>query len=186
MKTSTFTLLIYACMALPMAHAAGDDATPTPLVGEGATASVLDGRAQLGARATGLTPAERHYASRESALIQEIRLLDLELEVAERKAKLGEARSPAAPIIHAPQPAAQAATIAHVASAPANPPAPTIRLLSTWGTPGALRAEVRFGSIARTVSEGDLIAAGTSIKSIRAGEIEILEGGRVKTLGLDP
>lgn len=170
MKSVIYTGLAVSLLALSVAHAK-DSSLPVPQV---AGSIPFSGGSEVVAPT--LTLAERQFATRETELIQQIRLLDLELEVAERQAKLVEASNPAVP--------AHSAVIAPVRFT--SPPSePSVRLLSTWGTPDALRAEVREGSQARTIRVGDSLSNGQVVESIRAGEVIVLDGNRTRVLRLE-
>lgn len=172
MKFPFLAIVMGAALLVPVAHSNEALPMPAPVLGDGSPPA-----ADRAVR--GLTDEERAFASKESSLIQQIRLLDLELEVAERQAKLSETNAPA-PHREVDRPV----DLVQASSAPSD--VPSIRLLSTWGTPGALRAEIRHGSHARTVREGEVLTAGMTIKAIRAGEIELQDRDRVKTYRLDP
>lgn len=136
-----------------------------------------------------LTPAERDFATKEEALLRQIRLLDLNIEVSEREQKLrGIALGGQGAVAAAAAPMPRLAEIDAVAGPRSQPvrqaaaPAHPFRLLSIWGRPGALRAEIAGGAGTRTVGVGDAIGEGWVLEDVRSDEVTVRKGSRRSTL----
>lgn len=134
-----------------------------------------------------LTPFEKAFASREAQLIQQIRLLDLQLEVRDRQAKLRETAgmqgTTATALASPPQPAVSETVVLDTMPTP-RPPAHPFRLVAIWGAEGSLKAEFLTEAGKRVVAPGHTIQGRWMLDTLNHGEAVIRDGKRRATLRL--
>lgn len=168
-------------------------ATPVLVLDQDAAAKTE--AAEAARKIVRLTPAERSFAEEESNLLRDIRLLDLNIELTERRQKLAALKNPTAAV--APSTATTTVAVAPQISpvapaAPVSAPAKAggkshpFQLVSIWGSPEALRAEFVTGSARRTVTPGQSIAGGWTLDAVRPGEVVVRSGTRSDTVKLEP
>lgn len=135
-----------------------------------------------------LTPTEKAFASTEAHLLQQIRLLDLHLEVRDRQSKLsgqlpGTSQSQAAmPVPVMAEPAVQDVVVNPMPAS--RRPLHPFRLVSIWGAEGDLRAEFLTATAKRVVAPGGHIQDGWVLDTVRQGDVVVSNGKRRSTLAL--
>lgn len=132
--------------------------------------------------ATVLTRAEREFVKEEEALLREIRLLDLRIEVSERQKKLEEpiqglVQQAPTQLVSTPQ--VVAAPKRKAAEEPADAP---LRLASIWGTPSNLKAEFVTPVGNRVVGIGERVHDGWELESLHQGAAIVRKGQQTRTL----
>lgn len=133
-------------------------------------------------RAMSLTPTERLFLDSEESLLREIRLLDLQIEVADRQKKLSEPTLVQATVL--PVAMAQATDAAATAPRGAERSASTapLRLASIWGTPENLKAEFITPVGNRVVGIGERVHDGWELESLHQAAAIVRKGRQKLTL----
>lgn len=137
-----------------------------------------------------LTPQERTFAAEEETLLRRIRLLDLELEVSERMAKLtgtpatgvAAAGAVASTVISRVPDAVTSTSFAAPAAQAAAAARHPFRLLSIWGNAGSLRAEFAVSGARRVVKAGEMIEGGWILEAVNHGDVVVSQGRQRETL----
>lgn len=133
-----------------------------------------------------LSEEEQAFLAKESDLLRQIRLAELQAKLAEaqRKQSGGDSAAPLRLDAPLPLPAGAPATAApRGADAPAAPkpatPAreePALSVASVWGASTALNADVLAGGLRMTVRAGDTLPGGWRVLSVRGNGIEVERG----------
>lgn len=122
-----------------------------------------------------LQEREIAYQNREAELIREIRLLSLEARAAELRKKIIGDSQPADDSVNLPPPVLPMASVLDL------PEEPPVRLISVWGTPGALTADVLSNGIRTSVKAGDRLPDGWQVVEVGRNSV-LIQRGKKKTL----
>jgi|GEM_PF-5733169 type IV pilus biogenesis protein PilP len=130
---------------------------------------------------TFLTPEERRFSDREGQLIRDIRLVALELELAELQRRRDAERTPSSASAgdSTTRPGAAEAT----RSANVERPLPFF-LVSIWGERGELRADMFVNGRRQTLAAGSDLPDGWRLRAITDNAIEVARGRETRTIDL--
>lgn len=122
-----------------------------------------------------LTLEERNHAQEESRLLREIRLLDLQLDVASRREKL---RGDSITV------QATAATSAPPSSVLSVSKPEPFRVMTIWGDGTDMRADILVNGKRRSVRHGEAVHDGWNVAEIRPSELDIRKGNQSRTIAV--
>lgn len=125
-----------------------------------------------------LTESEKRFAEEEAALLRQIRLAQLQAELAELQRKAaGEPKEPDSASAPAPVPALPAPPIT------APPPDP-FYLVSIWGDTSGLKADFFINGLRHTVQAGSALPGGWRVAKVTSAGVVIQRGRTSRTLQL--
>lgn len=144
-----------------------------------------------------LTAADASYAAQEEVLVKKLRLLELQVQVAEQEKKLNGGAAEGTPVDSVnlpmiPPPISRPGSVPAPASGPAAalpalpdltaPPAPLFRVVSVWGFEGAYVADILAGGMRVSVRRGDSLPSGWRVHEVLRTGVVIAKGKKRDTL----
>lgn len=126
-----------------------------------------------------LTATERQFADQEAALLRQIRLAQLQAELAELQRKA--AGQPERAVDSAtPPPPPQALPAPTLTTAAPDP----FYLVSIWGDAGGLKADFFLNGLRHTVAQGSVLPGGWTVAKVTPAGVVITKGRTSRTLSL--
>lgn len=122
-----------------------------------------------------LSEREVAYQNHEEQLIREIRLLELEAKAADLRRKIAGESANGPDSVNIPPPVLPTASVLDL------PEEPPVRLISIWGEPSALTADVLANGIRTSVKPGDKLPDGWRVVEVGRNSM-LIQRGKKKTL----
>lgn len=148
-----------------------------------------------------LTPEEADYMQREAVLVRQLRLMDLQAQIADAARKISGSDGAAKVVVDAAAlPVLPPASILRAGSTPVTAPAPAatadaaaqrlpkvaavplFQVVSIWGTEGNYAADIMSNGLRVPVRKGDRLPSGWTVVEVLRTGVVIANGSKRQTL----